>query len=136
VDAWETIAERKILEAMEAGVFENLPGKGQPISMNGNPFEDPNLWMAHHLLRVNGFAPPWIEEACEIDKALSRLRTDLADARRRHAVNPPRWQRALDGFRKRSEEINQRILTYNLKSPSAQFHKLPFNLEKAVSELA
>jgi DnaJ family protein C protein 28 len=129
VDAWETIAERKIREAMEAGIFEDLPGKGQPIQMDLNPFEDPSLGMAHHLLRVNGFAPAWIEEACEIDRASQSLRTDLANARRLHAANPPRWQRELDGFRRRAAELNRRILTYNLKSPSTQFHKERFDLE-------
>jgi DnaJ-like protein len=28
VDKWESIAERKIREAMEAGAFDNLPCKG------------------------------------------------------------------------------------------------------------
>jgi hypothetical protein len=35
-----TVAERKIQEAMEAGEFDNLPGKGQPLdleSIRGSP---------------------------------------------------------------------------------------------------
>jgi DnaJ homolog subfamily C member 28 len=62
-DKWESIADRKIREAMEAGVFDNLPSRGRPIHLDVNPFEDPLLAMAHHLLRVNGFAPAWMEEA-------------------------------------------------------------------------
>jgi hypothetical protein len=137
VDQWESIAERKIREAMEAGVFENLSSKGKPIPLDQDPFEDPTLRMAHHLLRVNGFAPPWIEEACEIDRASLKLRADLEDARRRNAVTSPSWQRALDGFRKQARELNSLILTYNLKSPSPQFHKLPLDVDaeiRAVSE--
>ena len=137
VDKWESIAERKIREAMEAGAFENLSSKGKPIPLDENPFEDPSLRMAHHLLRVNGFAPPWIEEACEIDRACLRLRTELADARRSHAVTSPSWQRALDGFREQARALNSRIRTYNLKSPAAQFHKLPLDVEaeiRAISE--
>lgn len=132
MDAWETIAERKIREAMEQGAFDNLPSKGQPIPLDEDPFEDPSLRMAHHLLRVNGFAPDWIEEACEIDRLLTKLRVDLEDARRRHAAKSPSWQRELDAFRKRAEEINRRIFLYNLKTPSAQFHKHPFELETAI----
>ena len=88
--------------------------------------------MAHHLLRVNGFAPPWIEEACEIDRASKRLRTDLENARRSHAVTTPSWQRELDGLRRQVKELNARILTYNLKSPSPRFHKLPLDLEAEI----
>jgi Domain of unknown function (DUF1992) len=133
VDAWETIAERKIREAMEQGAFDNLPSKGKPIPLDEDPFEDPSLRMAHHLLRVNGFAPDWIEEACEIDRLTTKLRADFDDARRRHAANPPSWQRELDGFRKRAEEINRRIMTYNLKSPSPQFHKRLLDIETGKS---
>jgi Domain of unknown function (DUF1992) len=133
VDVWETIAEGKIREAMEQGAFDNLPSKGKPIPLDEDPFEDPSLRMAHHLLRVNGFAPDWIEEACEIDRLTTKLRADLDDARRRHAVKPPSWQRELDGFRKRAEEINRRIMTYNLKSPSPQFHKRLLDIETGKS---
>jgi Domain of unknown function (DUF1992) len=45
VDKWESIAERKIREAMDAGAFENLPSMGKPIPIDRNPFEDPNLWI-------------------------------------------------------------------------------------------
>ena len=132
MDKWESIAERKIREAMDAGAFENLPSKGKPIPIDRNPFEDPNLWMAHHLLRVNGFAPAWIEEACEIDRASERLRTDLKSARQRHAAKPPSWQRALDGFRQQAAAHNRRILTNNLKSPSTRFHKRPLDVEAEI----
>jgi len=88
--------------------------------------------MAHHLLRVNGFAPPWIEEAREIENVSSMLRTGLEDARRRHAVTSPSWQRALDGFRSEARQLNSRILSYNLKSPSRQFHKLPLDIEAEI----
>jgi hypothetical protein len=47
----DLLVEKQIREAMEAGEFDNLPGKGQPIDLTENPFEDPDLRMAHHLLR-------------------------------------------------------------------------------------
>ncbi len=122
MDKWESIAERKIREAMEAGAFDNLPDKGKPIALDANPFEDPSLWMAHHLLRVNGFAPPWIEEARDIDQSTARLRASL-----KHAT-----PRAMAEFRERGAELNRRILTYNLKCPSAQFHKRPLDLEAEI----
>lgn len=123
MEAWTAIAERKIQLAIEAGEFDNLPHRGKPILIEANPFEDPTHWMAHHLLRVNGFAPAWIEEASEIDRITTSLRDDIANSRRRHATDPPDWQRALDGFRARVEEINRRIRSFNLKCPATQFQK-------------
>ena len=125
MDKWESIAERKIREAIEAGQFDNLPSKGKPIELDIDP--DPSLWMAHHLLRVNGFAPAWIEESKDIDAAVSRFRSDLRNARRRHM--------AIDEFRSRAAELNRRILTYNLKSPSLQVHKLPLDIETELQRL-
>ena len=125
MDKWESIAERKIREAIEAGKFDNLPSKGKPIELDIDP--DPSLWMAHHLLRVNGFAPAWIEESKDIDAAVSRFRTDLRNARRRPA--------AMDEFRNRAAELNRRILTYNLKTPSAHLHKWPLDVEAEIRRL-
>src|ERR1039458_525984 len=73
-----------------------------------------------------------------IRTALDRrsLRADLGDARRRNAVASPSWQRALDGFRKQARELNSRILTYNLKSSSPQFHKLPLDVEAEIRALS
>jgi len=129
VEAWESIAERKIQEAIEAGEFDNLPHRGKPIFIETNPFQDPSQWMAHHLLRVNGFAPAWIDEASEIDRIRTSLLGDIAKSRRRHVTDPPDCQRAVDGLRARAAELNRRILAYNLKCPAVQFHKCQFDFE-------
>ena len=126
MDKWESIAERKIREAIEAGAFDNLPCKGKPIELDTDP--DPGLWMAHHLLRVNGFAPAWIEESKDIDAAVNRFRADLRNAGGRLA--------AIDELRRRAAELNRRILTYNLKSPSAQVHKWPLDVEAEIRAIA
>ena len=125
MDKWESIAERKIREAMDAGVFDNLPDKGKPIPLDTNPFEDPSLWMAHHLLQVNGFAPPWIEEGRDIDQCAKDLRQIL-----KHGT-----PRSMEEFRERGAELNRRILTYNLKCPSAQFHKRLLDLDAEIKAL-
>ena len=122
MDKWESIADRKIREAMESGAFDNLPNRGKPIPLDRNPFEDPSLWMAHHLLRVNGFAPAWIDEAREIDESTIALRSLLREAS----------SKAVDEFRDRARELNRRILSYNLTCPSAQFHKRPIAIDAEI----
>jgi hypothetical protein len=112
MDQWHFIAERKIREAMEQGAFDRLEGAGKPLNLEDNPLEDPSLRMAHRLLKNNGFAPAWIEEAKEIDAESRRLR-DHPDPRSAE-------------FRRRVEALNQRILVFNLKAPSLSVHKQKF----------
>jgi hypothetical protein len=106
MDIWNLIAERKIQEAMEEGAFDHLDGAGKPLPLDENPYEDAAQRMAHRILRNNGFAPTWIEEAREIDADLRRLESDRA--------------RCSDAeYRRRIAELNRRIEAYNLKTPVA-----------------
>jgi hypothetical protein len=95
---------------MEEGAFDRLEGTGRPLDLQENPFEDPSLRMAHRLLKNNGFAPAWIEDAREIDAEFQRLQSesDLPD------------------FRRRVTALNRRILAFNLKVPSVSLQKRLF----------
>lgn len=53
----ESLIDQKIRKAMEQGEFDNLPGKGEPVDLSVNPFEDPELRLARRALRNAGFAP-------------------------------------------------------------------------------
>src|SRR5262245_28876880 len=70
MNPWESLIDRKIREAIEAGEFDNLDGAGQPLDLSENPYEDPDWRTAHRLLRNAGFAPSWIEERKDIDAEL------------------------------------------------------------------
>jgi hypothetical protein len=112
VDEWHFIAERKIREAMDEGAFDHLEGKGEPLDLSENPYEDASLRMAHRLLKNNGFAPAWIEEAKEIDAEYRRLLTY--------------YNSSTKEFRERVERLNKRILVFNLKAPMVSVHRQPF----------
>jgi len=112
MDAWHFIAERKIREAMEEGAFDHLEGAGKPLDLHENPFEDPSDRMAHRLLKNNGFAPAWIEEAKELDAEARRLRAE--------------GKVSTDDFRRRVVALNRRIVSFNLKAPATCVHRLPF----------
>lgn len=122
---FETLVEKKIREAMEQGEFDNLPGKGEPIDLRENPFEDPDLRMVHRLLRNAGFAPAWIEERKDIDAELDKARTLLRRAWRLFASESEsaKWERVTNEFRARVDELNERIRLYNLKAPGTTFHR-------------
>jgi Domain of unknown function (DUF1992) len=114
MDEWHFIAERKIREAMEEGAFDHLKGTGQPLDSQENPFEDPSLRMAHRLLRNNGFAPAWIEEAKEIEDESRRLRQQSGQS---------------PDFQSRVAALNSRIVAFNLKAPALSLHKRPFEID-------
>jgi hypothetical protein len=114
MDPFRLIAERKIQEAMDEGAFDNLDGRGRPLPLEDEPFEDPSLRMAHRLLRNNGFAPAWIEEGKDIEAAIARLQEDRA-----------RERVSQEEFRRQAEAINRRIFAFNLKAPAVSVHKRP-----------
>ena len=76
----ESLTEKSIREAIEKGEFDNLAGKGKPLDLSENPFEDPDLRTVHRLLRNAGFAPAWIEERKDIEAQFELARTTLTHA--------------------------------------------------------
>ena len=139
---WESLVERKIREAMEQGEFDDLPGKGQPVDMSENPFADPELRMAHRLLRNAGFAPAWIEERKDIDAELESARTLLLRASRIYRQTPPvtdspkmSWQRCLGEFREQVAELNERIQAHNLQVPAAVFQRRQVDSEREIERV-
>ena len=113
MDVWALVAERKIREAMEEGAFENLEGAGKPLDLSENPFEDPSERMANRILRNNGLAPGWIEEAKELDAEFLRLRAD--------------GEAGKPGYETRVNELNRKILLFNLKAPRAAVERQFFD---------
>jgi DnaJ family protein C protein 28 len=132
--------EQQIRKAIEDGQFEDLPGKGKPLKLNENPYEDPEWRMAYRVLRNGGFTLPWIEARREIESELeeARLSIKISWARRESALNDGEsaadpeadWRQAVDLFRERIEKINQLINSYNLKVPSGQFQLPQKDLER------
>jgi len=141
---WESLVDQKIREAMEQGEFDDLEGKGKPLDTSENPFEDPELRLAHRILRNAGFAPSWIEERKDFDSELETARRQLSQvwlilqnalgtANERGAR--ARWEKALTSFRKEAAELNRRIKAWNLKVPAAAFQRKLIDIEKEVSEV-
>lgn len=141
---WESLIDKKIREAMEQGEFDNLAGKGAPIDLSENPFEDPDWRTAHRMLRNAGFAPAWIEERKDIDVELVAARSDLARAgtvlqnarRTEHERSATvRWEKAVDSFQNKVNELNRRINAWNLKAPSVGFHRKRIDIEQEIERI-
>lgn len=137
----ESLTEKKIREAIERGEFSDLPGKGEPIDLKENPFEDPDLRMVHRLLRNAGFAPAWIEERKDIDAELEKAQTKLSRAwelfgRRGNDDADAAWQRNVGEFRETVADLNKRIRIYNLKAPAAVFHRKHLDADRVIDAIA
>ncbi len=47
----ENLAERRIQEALDAGEFDDLPGRGRPLPGDARPYE-PGWWARRYLERL------------------------------------------------------------------------------------
>jgi len=136
----ESLAEKRLREAIESGEFDDLPGKGEPIDLRENPFEDPDLRTVHRLLRNAGFAPAWIEERKDIDAELAAAQRKLSRAWALFgdggkAKSEAEWERSVKEFREQVVELQQRIRIYNLKAPAAVFHRKHIDVEKILESI-
>jgi hypothetical protein len=107
VDIFGKIAERKIREAMEVGMFENLSGKGRPLVFEDETWIPDDLKAAYRFLKNSGYIPPELELKNEIMN-LKRLIDTLDDNQERL---------------KKMRELNYKIINFNI------MRKRPLNLE-------
>lgn len=66
MDAWDQVAEQRILEAMEKGEFDDLEGAGKPLDLDDNSMVPPELRMAYRILKNAGYLPPELEARKEL----------------------------------------------------------------------
>jgi hypothetical protein len=73
--AFRRLAERRIEEAMEAGKFDNLPGKGEPIELEPMPAEENArlTWWCLRILKNADFTPHEVRYR----KAIEHLQASL-----------------------------------------------------------
>ncbi len=129
--SWESLVERQIREAMEAGAFDELPHKGERL-----PLEDDSAagdWaMAHRMLRNAGMAPPWIES----DKEARRLLAELeALIERAPHTSPLSRARERANLARIVDEANRAIARVNAEAPTARQHRRPLDKSAHLARL-
>ena len=134
--SWESLVERQIREAMDAGAFEDLPYQGERL-----PLEDDSAageWaMAHRMLRNAGMAPPWIESDKEARKQLAALEALIERAPTISVLSHGRARKDLAGI---VDAANRAIARVNAEAPTLAQHRRPLDplveaerLERALS---
>ena len=135
------IAERKIQDAIEEGLFDNLPGRGQPLDLSVNPFEPPGMRAVNRILKQNRVLPPWLllEQEIEASRgsgpgdagALGGVRAEPAG----HAgVSDVCGRRRGRPIAKHLKETNDLILKYNLSNPFAFRAPIPLLMKRRLRE--
>jgi hypothetical protein len=66
---FQKIAERRILEAIREGAFDNLPGAGQPLKLEDDSHVPEDLRVAYKILKNAGFVPKEVLLRKEIAQA-------------------------------------------------------------------
>jgi hypothetical protein len=93
---WQRIAEAKIVEAMQQGEFDGLPGAGRPLELDDLSRVPPHLRLGYKVLRNANVLPPEMElrrENYSLDR-LIEVTTDPAEReelRRRRRDNELRY---------------------------------------------
>lgn len=75
LSVFDMLAERRILDAQQQGVFDRLPGAGRPLVFEDETLVAPEQRMANRILRNAGFTPPEITLRREIAELRERLKT-------------------------------------------------------------
>ena len=150
-DSWLDILIR---QAQERGEFDNLAGKGKPLKLDDDAFEDVEWRLANRVLKNAGFAPEWIEADRGIRLALAEARGALARSRRwrdeqslalgerrdlpaqqQHDLIAGEWARTVAGFREAVQAINKQVEVFNLKAPSLSVQRPRVNAQAELDRL-
>lgn len=144
---YRSIVEQQIQDAQERGDFDDLPGKGRPLTIEENPYAG-DRELAYKLLKDNNFTLPWIAERNRLLERIADFRARLAyhwqlqgpqlrallragqrpTAERRWIALTMQWQTSIDA-------INKDVYSHNMTLPvrSIEIYKLtlPSELTRA-----
>jgi DnaJ family protein C protein 28 len=151
---FEKFAERKIQEAMEEGRFENLPGKGQPLRLDEDPFVPPHMRLPNKILKDAGVRPEWIELSLEIERGREECEHAWARMTREYPRRRVLWERAIAAgadpekpsrdfaawvarmrttYLQAMARVNTDILKLNLLAPSIPRVHIPYRIAEQMA---
>jgi hypothetical protein len=114
---WESLIDRHIREAMDAGAFDDLPFRGEKIPIDD---DGTDMALAHHVLKQSGFVPGWIGTDAEIRELLAERDRQIDVARR---AGTPLRDRQRDALRTLVERINRLVLRLEHEAPTPRQHR-------------
>ncbi len=73
VSGSESSVEAKIKQAMDSGLFDNLPGKGQPIDLRSYFAVPEHLRISYHILKNSNYLP----EEVRLKKKMEEIKKEI-----------------------------------------------------------
>jgi hypothetical protein len=144
-DRWNDLISQRIEEAMRAGMFDNLRGKGRPLNPAPEPHVPPDMQMANSLLKNNDLTPAWISDRAQVLAEIERFRKKLSTASTEHqgalaaektpadrAALEQRWQAQRAAWQEEIRTLNRRIELQNFKQPVTFLEIVKLRLEDEV----
>lgn len=127
---WANLIEDLIEEGRQRGLFDDLPGQGQPLALRKTLYEGSSA-LSNQLLKDNDLRPAWLSHRLFVQERIDRFRQEIDRSWQRygpafHHAAGDTHRSALtlgwDGECRRWEseivEINKLIDNYNLRRPS------------------
>ena len=74
---WQDIVGKRLDDAVEAGMFDNLPGKGKPLNLDKDSLVPEDQWLANKILKNNELTPSWIGNRGDVQKQMEAWRGAL-----------------------------------------------------------
>jgi hypothetical protein len=97
------IAEERIREAQQAGVFDNLPGKGKPLEFEDLSWVPEDLRIGYHVLKNAHVLPPEAELLKDIHILEDLLKYVEDETERKALAKSIQWKIiGLDMLKRRS----------------------------------
>jgi len=132
----QTIAERKIQEAIADGVFDNLPGKGLPLDLDSDAGTPQELRAAHRILKNANVPPDWIQ----LDKGIRASIAECSDMRSTLVggcvkLGAREKQLLIERYITAIKRVNNEILKYNFIAPTCTQTHIPFKIEEEKARL-
>uniref|UniRef100_A0A1B6JSQ1 DnaJ homologue subfamily C member 28 conserved domain-containing protein n=1 Tax=Homalodisca liturata TaxID=320908 RepID=A0A1B6JSQ1_9HEMI len=129
---------------MAKGEFDNLSGKGKPLSTRQdhyNPYVDLVTHKMNQVMIDNGFMPEWISLQKEIRSDCERVREGLEKVRA-GLSDPPlpqleaeRWTAAINDVKEDVQALNAKIGKFNLVVPLLPNQMLLFDLDQEATKI-
>lgn len=139
--------EEMIQDAIVQGKFDNLPGKGKPLQLRKNVYEE-ETELAHKLLKDNDITLPWIAERSTLVARVDVMREQMAQQWRRYADAYGRapdathqmalaldWSTRVSEWEEEIATLNKAIDDFNLTLPVRHLELFKLNLERELARV-
>jgi DnaJ homologue, subfamily C, member 28, conserved domain len=101
------IAEERILDAQQAGAFDDVPGKGKPLHLEDLSWVPEDLRIGYHILKNAHILPPEAELLKDIHTLEDLLKHVEDDGERRALAKSIQWKVIrLDMLKRRSMSLS------------------------------